>query len=301
MYLVRDRIAGLGEEETPSETFKAMDKAALLDVMQRECERFSAVKIKLRTREGLGDIFAALSPGYTPADAPEVLGDVLRALPDDARGTFSYDPTSTTWEIRASVFTPTPVDEQAVGEAFEGYVAFSSRDNGTRKLGGGGGIVLLRCLNASTYEAETSNVSRVHRSNVLRDLRAMTKDATAAISALCTAWGVARNEGLSATVKDERGNLIPLEDMIPGFFRHMLTARKGELVGVLPGRTSKHVEGLAKAYHEERRNLVTPVRADLAQGWTRYVQEQSTAVRRDAERAIGRWIVKREPVSFVIA
>jgi hypothetical protein len=274
---------------------KALDKAALLDVMQRECRRFPHVPIKLRVRDGLGDVFAAVSPDYAPADAPEVFSDVLVALPSDARGSFSYDPTSTTWELRASVFTPTPVDEQAVGEAFEGYVSFTSRDNGTRRLGGGGGILLLACLNASTYEAASSSVSRVHRGEILRDLRSMAEDASKAIHALCRAWGIARADVI------EVPPLVPIEQAIPGFYRCMLTSRRGELVGVLPGRTASHVQRLAGAFNGERRNESDVTRADLAQGFTRYIQGQPAAARRDAERAIGRWIVSGEPVSYVAA
>jgi len=81
----------------------------------------------------------------------------------------------------------------------------------------------------------------------------------------------------------------------------MLTSRKGELVGVLPGRTTQHVERLALAYNAERRNKVDVTRADLAQGVTRYIQDVPAATRRDAERAIGRWVVNREPVAYVAA
>ena len=292
---LRDRIAS----PDATEASKAIDKAALLDVMQRECRRFGDTPIKLRTREGLGDVFAIVSPDYAPADAPDVLGDVITTLPSDARGSFAYDPTSTTWELRASVFTPTPVDEQAVGEPFEGYVSFSSRDNGTRRLTGGGGILLLACLNASTYEAESQSVSRVHRGAILTDLAAMTRDASNAIHALCQAWGIARADVLAQPTVD--GGLVPIEEAIPGFYRAMLTARRGELVGVLPGRTESHVKALAMVFRDERRDRSQLVRADFAQGFTRYIQDQAAPVRRDAESAIARWMVKGEPVAFVAA
>jgi hypothetical protein len=78
-------------------------------------------------------------------------------------------------------------------------------------------------------------------------------------------------------------------------------ARRGELVGVLPGRTESHVKALAMAFGEERRDRSQLVRADFAQGFTRYIQDQSAPVRRDAESAIARWVVNRERVSFVAA
>ena len=94
---------------------------------------------------------------------------------------------------------------------------------------------------------------------------------------------------------------MPIEEAIPGFYRAMLTARRGELVGVLPGRTETHVKALAAAFGSERRDRSQLVRADLAQGFTRYIQDQPAPVRRDAESAIARWMVKREPVAFVAA
>ncbi len=278
------------------------DKVELLDCMRYELEHVGRGQaIKLRLRDGLGDIFAAVSPGYGIADAPSVLPNLLAALPRDAKATFSYDPTTTSWEMRASVFTATPVDEQAVGEPFEGYASVTGRDNGTRGLDGGGGVMLIRCLNASVYVADGAHVRRIHRKNVLVNLHTLIQASTAAVSVLCRAWGKARAVELPAAL-DDAGKLVPIELAIPGFFRSMLTARRGELVGVLPGRTEKHVKALALAFTSERREPnAAPTRADLAQGFTRYIQAQPTTVRRDAERAIGSWLVKGERVSYASA
>jgi hypothetical protein len=279
----------------------AMDKASLLDVLERECKRNKDVPIKLRMRHGLKDIFAIVSPDYGVADAPQVLAEIADQMPKEAKGTFSYDPGTTSWEIRANLWTPIPVAQQAVGEPFEGYTSIQSRDNGTGSLGGGGGIFLIRCLNASTYVAEGLRMRRIHRSGVLVDLPAMMATANQSIEILCKAWGQGRNAALDCRVFDAQQTLIPIEQVIPGFYRGMLTARRGELVGVLPGRTEKHVKALAMAFDSERRNPNTVIRSDLAQGWTRYVQEQATPIRRDAERAIGAWMVNAEPVSYVAA
>jgi hypothetical protein len=297
---LRDRIAGAGhgEEDVPAETvrtWKALDRDAILDVMARECRRFADLPIKIRARWGLGDIFAVTSTKYSEADAPEVLPDILRELPHEAKGSFSYDPVTTTWELRASVFTPTPVQEQAVGEPFEGYVSFAGRDNGTRRVTGGGGIIILACLNAGTYQAPTASVSRVHRGQVLLDLTAMAHGATQAIRTLCEAWGLAREEEMEVPA------LVPMEQVVPGFFRYMLTARRGALLGVLPGRTEERVKHLALTFDSERRDKARIVRSDLAQGFTRYIQGEATPVRRDAEAAIASWIVRREPVRYLAA
>lgn len=307
MIAAKATIATTGEDAASDEE-KALlakriesDRAELLDTMRYELGMAAGTAIKLRVRDGLGDIFAAVSPSYGVADAPSVLPDLLAALPRDAKATFSYDPTSTAWEMRANVFTATPVDEQAVGEPFEGYASVTGRDNGTRGLDGGGGVMLIRCLNASVYVADGTHVRRIHRKNVLVNLHTLIQASTAAVSVLCQAWGKAREATLPAAL-DDAGKLVPIELAIPGFFRSMLTARRGELVGVLPGRTEKHVKALALAFTSERREPnAAPTRADLAQGFTRYIQAQPTTVRRDAERAIGSWLAKGERVSYASA
>lgn len=270
------------------------DRAIVADVIRHECLANPNAKLMLRMRENSSsgpDIFAVLGETYSCADAPEATRQLINAgLPDDARASFSYDPASTAWELRASTWTPTPVAEQAVGEAFEGYVSFQSKDNGTGRFRGGGGITLLRCLNASTYTADDVAVSRVHRGRVLWSVREMLQGATRAIDTLCEAWGTARKVELDFPEK------LTLEQAIPGFYMYMLRGRGSELAGVLTGRTSEHAAGLSKAYFDERRDANKVVKADLAQGWTRYIQSQSTEVRRDGERAIGDWLMDRKPV-----
>jgi hypothetical protein len=288
---LRERIAvAKASGETDTDGIQA-DKRQLAEILQHECRQAGDVKLKLRTREGVGDVFAIVSPGYTAADAPTFTGLIEQGMPSDARGTWAYDPKSTKWELRANVWTPTPVEEQAVGEAFEGYVSFRSSDAGTGSLNGGGGVSLIRCLNASTYSAGGAEVRRTHRSRVLVDVGRMLRDSLKAIHALCKAWGVARETELDVP------SGVKINDAIPGFWRYCLTARGGELAGVLPGRSETHVTGLTRAFHAERREPNKLVKADMAQGWTRYIQDQPSGVRRDAESAIGQWIANVSAVS----
>lgn len=301
---IRDRIAGrvvlMRSIEVPDQRAtcaaeNAADKRQLAEVLEHECRRNPDVELKLRTRRCVGDVFAVVSPSYAVADAPEVLSQILDGLPRDARGSYSYDAASTSWELRASVWTPTPVEEQAVGEPFEGYVSFAARDNGTARLRGGGGVTMLACLNAGTYTAAGSDVSRVHRGKILVDVGAMLDGGLKAIHALCAAWGTAREEVVPVP---EALTGVPISQLIPGFWWGEFGNRKSELAGVLPGRTSEHVRGLTEAYAAERRDPERLVRADMAQAWTRYIQGQPAPVRRDAEAAVGSWLVSGRPVRF---
>lgn len=298
---VRSRIvAELAKGDDADRAIVADDKRELAAVLQHECRRYGSTKLKLRTRRNVGDVFAVVSPSYSPADAPEVLRDVMATMADDAKGSYAYDPTTTSWELRANIWTPTPVAEQAVGEAFEGFVSFRSSDNGTGRLTGGGGVLLLACLNASTYVANGATVSRVHRGAILVDVAAMMSGAMGAIDALCEAWGRARKEVVTKAegIASEELVGMPISQAIKGLWWGELGAPKRELAGLLPGRTRDHVEGLTAAYLDERRNPRDLTRADMAQGWTRYIQGQPTAARREAEQAIGSWLVNPQPLRY---
>jgi hypothetical protein len=278
------------------------DRAALASVIKRECLVASGESVKLRLREvgvnGKPDCYAMLGQDYAPADAPEAVEQLAEQLPADAKASWSYDPISTGWELRLHVWTPTPVDDQAVGEAYEGHGSVRSRDNGTSKFRGGGGILFVRCLNASTYSADDAGIARIHRGRVLYDVPAIMARALKSITVLAQAWGTNRSTALEVPFEFE-GKRVTLEDVIPGFYLSMLRDNR-QLANVLPGRTKEHAFGLAKAYHEERRDPDRVVRADLAQGWTRYVQDQAADVRSNAELAIGAWLVNPTPIKCAL-
>jgi hypothetical protein len=292
---VRDRITS--QDASPEQ--KTHDKALLLSTLQGELERFGDVELKLRLRDGVGDCFTVVSPTYAVADFPTARPIIARNLPDGARGKVSYDRTSTTWQVQVESFTPTPVQLQAVGEAFRAGGSVRSGDAGFDGYEGGSFLELLRCLNATTFLAELEAASRRHVGNVTRDLPALIRAAFRGVEAAMAVWGAARADVIAIpTVKEE---LVPIEVAIPGFYRAMLTARKGELVGVLPGRTDGHIVQLAQHFTAERRTPDAVTRADLANGWTAYQQTFPAPVQRAAESAIGSWLSRREPVGFVAA
>lgn len=304
VFGVRDRIAleqqrVKHEKGSPlSEAFIKADKERLLSTLQYECLRNPDAEFVMRMRDGLGDIYAMVSDGYGIADAPLIVPDMLRVLDPSIKASWEYNEESTQWSVNAYVHTPIPAEQQAVGEPFEGYVSYSSRDNGTGRLNGGGGVTVIRCWNATIYVASAVEVSRVHRANILVDLEKLTRAATRGITILCDAWGVANTFVLDQPVVEDK--LVPIELAIPGFYRSMLTARRGELVGVLPGRTETHVQGLSMAYMGERRNKEQITKGDLAQGYTRYIQGQDSDVQLAAEQAIGQWLVNnKRPVNYL--
>ena len=265
----------------------AADRAELSHCLRHELNRFPDVRLKLRVRENpaLNDIFAILSPSYTVADAPMITPEFLKAgVPDDAKANWSYDPETTAWSIEIATWTPTDTYSQVIGEPVSGMVNFSGKDNGMGRLNGDGGILIIQCLNASLYSAGEVEVSRVHRGRVLFDAQKMLRAALNSINTLSEAWGNNRK------IVIEPPSTITLEQAMPGFWRALMN--KGELVSVLPGRKENHVVGLTRAYFDERRDKEKLIRSDMAQGFTKYIQSQPGEVRREAEQAIGNWLVK---------
>jgi len=297
---MRERVAGRSKLGNLTPEGMKLDKEMMLEILQHECKMNPDVELVLRLRDGLGDCFTIVTPDYTEHDANKVTPQVRAALDGSTRATWTYNPISTVWEIKAETFTPTPVQEMAVGEPFKAYSSISGGDGGITALWGGGGFILIRCWNATTYLAEHDGSRRVHRGNVRGSMVQLVKGSLHAIETAIKAWGTARETIIPSEVQDG-GKLVSIESVIPGYYRHMLTARRGELVGVLPGRTETHVPLLAKAYDGERRNRQEITRADLANGYTRYIQEQPIEVRRHAEAAIGSWLVTGEPVKFASA
>ena len=202
-------------------------RRATRDAYRYEVKRAPEVALKLRTRANPGDVFAVTSPGYANADAPEALREIVPQLPKDARATCSYDPRTTAWTIRLDVWTPTAVADQAVGEPFQAFASIGSRDNGTGAMTGGGGIVILACLNAGTYVADGS-VNRRHRGSILVDVAAMMRGAMASIDALCDAWGKAREATIAVPER------VTIEQAIPGFWRHFSRTDQASLLPFFP-------------------------------------------------------------------
>lgn len=296
---LRDRIAEEKDKPEGKRNVLAIRaaKAEIGRVLKSECERRGDARIKLRTREGLRDVFAAVSPTYAPADAPEALSGLLDRLPHEAKATWTYNQATTQWELRANVWTPTPTDEQVVGEPFQGYASFRSADNGTSSLGGSGGIELIRCLNASVYTAEGVRAKRRHYGAILRDVRTIVDAATRGIEALVQVWGTARKDEIE--LPEVKGRGVPIDVAIPGFWRALLTDKR-ELAGVLPGRSEHHVKPLSQAFTQERRDKDRLVRSDFGQAWTRYIQQEAPEVRSEAESAIGAWLARTgRPMAYV--
>lgn len=288
---MRDRMASNGD---PGHR----DREHLLATVQHELKQADSTPLVLRTRDEHRDVYAVVSPGYGVADAPDVIPALLADLPDDARGTTAYDPSTTAWEIRMSLYTPKPSETVAIGEPFEGFASWASRDAGNGRLRRNGGIVVVSCLNAACMPIDLNVQGFVHRRGIRDRVSAAIPEAMRAMHRVAQVWGLARTDRIPHPTTPA-GDLIPLEHVIPGFFRAMLTARRGEYAHIMAGRTEEHVRALSVTYEHERRNHVEHTRGDLAQAWTRYAQDHDLATQGRLEQATGQWLLSGAPVDHV--
>lgn len=294
-YVLGLRERAIEEFSKPDEernlSFIENDLEKILDILKFECNRYADENIRLRMREGVGDIFAVVSPSYGVADSHLVMKDLLRNLPENTKASVAYNQSSTSWEVRALTFTSTPVEEQAVGEPFEAFVSLRSRDNGTGRFWSGGGINILRCLNASVYTAGETRSSRVHRGNrVMGDIKDMLATATRSLGILINSFEKAREEEI--VWNEEK---LTLEQAIPGIYRSLFEPRR-ELATVLTGKKEQHIEGLYQAYRVERRDYERTTRADIVQGLTKYLQTLPSEMRRNTEIAAGKLTVSTKKI-----
>jgi hypothetical protein len=247
---------------------------------------------------GARDVYAMLTDDYSPADGDDACDQIADKIPADMRGSYTYDAGTTQWEVQLAAWTPTPIAMQAVGEPFRAYVSLRSRDNGTSSVRPGGGFDLVACWNATTYTAERAGVSRVHRGHVLYNVAKMLREGLAAVDVLTAAWGQGREHACDLPRANASDAPVPIEVAIPGWYNWLLKDRRSELAGVLPGKNATHMAGLTAAFFDQRRDDRRVVRSDLANGWTRYIQEQPADVRANAQAAIGKWLVSRGELGF---
>jgi len=292
-------ILGIGDRLVEERNKDQMDQKVIDADLNKVCEvlhyelmRKPGTAINCRMRIGQRDVFAVTSLVFKPADAPAVVKQILPLIPKGTKGSWSYDPSTTRWELRAQTMTDMSELEVAVGEAVSGFVSMRSADNGTSSFRGGGGIVCIRCKNCTVYIVETGNSRRRHMGKVMADIKSMIAGSAKAITILGEAWKANREVEIEVPEK------ITLQDFIPGVYTWCLKDRKSELMNLLPGRKADQVAGLTRAYFEQRRDPSRLVRSDLAQGLTSFIQNQSTAVRRDAEERIGAWLVNQSPIGF---
>jgi hypothetical protein len=301
-YMLALRERAILSYRTGGDAGKALateDVARAAEVLRTELKRKPGVRVKLRTRESLKDIFALVSPTYQSADADSVLPDIVDDLPQDAKASIAYNPITTAWETRVALWTPTPDELVRVGEPLDTWMALRSRDDGGGSLKAGGGATIVRCVNCSVYFAEGGTTSRQHRGRIRYDIPAMVRQAAASMRILVNAWGAARAVPVAVPIVDDAP--VPMHLAVEGYWRWLLTDRRSELAAVLPGRTEQHVSALRRVFDSERRDLGSLVKSDFGQGWTKYLQRQPEEVQREGEAAVSRFLLDKRPLQYVAA
>lgn len=268
------------------------DLAWIAETMQREAFVNPTRTMMLRARETNGDIFAIVSPEYGVCDVPDALPRLVSGILDDApgaRGSWTYDPASTQWEVRADVFSDTPVDAMAVGEPFKSFASFRGRDNGTGSWESGGGFELIRCLNATTYTCDLAAAKVRHRGDKVKDaVWASVDQARKAIGLMISGWGRAREQEVPLSKEVIEGKRS-MDQFLGAMFLDML--RRPEFAATFPGASRANADQLVATFHAERRDENRIVRSDLANAVTRALQKLPADRALRAQSAAGAWIV----------
>lgn len=223
-------------------------------------------RITLRTRRdqaGRRQVFAVVTPSYTPVDTDVVL-DTIRPALVDARTELVYDGSGVRGQ---ALWMPDTVVDLAAGDVFKVGVRLHTNDVGKGRIGISAVVFRNLCLNLIIIgEAAQATVSQVHRGNthrIIAGLEEGVEQARAKVADFIEAWGHARTitinviETLEEWVADKRVEVKGERD-------------KAQLVGAFvsawakePGETlADAVNAITRAAHENQQWSL-PVREAL--------------------------------------
>jgi hypothetical protein len=246
-------------------------------------------ELALRTRRnaaGGKEVFAAVSPTYTPFDCDKVAEALRRAAATDhrakgARATVAYDGERARFEVMFHSDIQ-PLDYVA-GEFFKAGVLISTSDIG-------GGAVLVRsaawqnlCLNLIVIDRCLKPIASIrHVGSVLELTKRFERAFKAALESIghfLQVWGYACHEDAAARIRQATGEALPAAplELVEGIFRGIVDSG---LVTV-KGRTEAIVEGLVRCWEADesaaRQQYNGVTRAAIVNAFTRYAHAELEA------------------------
>ena len=211
----------------------------------------------LRTRRapsGSRQVFATVTPSYSPVDTDEVLATVGEWL-TDARAEVRYDGTGV---AVTALWMADNVVDLAAGDVFKVGVQLRTDDSGRGRIRLSGVAWRNLCLNLIVVDVgQVEVVALVHRGDrerIVAQVREGVETARASVGNFLEAWGHARTVRVDAEVRIRQ--LVEEQKLQPR------GARERDSV----------VEAILGAWHAEPGNTV----ADVANAFTRAAHEQST-------------------------
>jgi hypothetical protein len=283
--------------------------------------------LRLRTkRDGSEEVFAVVSPTYTPYDADLIADSIRRACMNtqevttsvggetfaadlsQARGRMTYDGAKSRFEVMFhSNIQP---EVYVAGEFFKAGVLIRTDDTG----GGGCRVVPVvwqnMCLNLIIVEACASDaISIWHLGNVqalAKKFEAAFKKSIGRLGHFMKAWGYAcKDDVLALTRQGQSGVPANVEQALPGLFNGILNAK---LVSI-PGKREDVVEQLCRQWEADDSGAKVHglTRASLVNAFTRYahtiVMDDPWAedeIQRDAGRLLfGRGSSTPAPIPYL--
>jgi hypothetical protein len=212
----------------------------LREARERNVEiKFSRDRLTLRTRNaehnGNGanprEVFAVVTPSYTAFDSDVVCEGVLKALPEGARGTVTYDGRL----VRINAVFDSTIDPKhwAEGEVLRAGLQVKTNDTGGGSLIGSAFVWFNICCNMAIINKTGHEVFRIqHRSSVeeiARQYRYGLQRVLQQIGPFLQAWNYANDENVverSAQTTTEDLTKLPARVVLAGLFNGLLEQRR---------------------------------------------------------------------------
>lgn len=256
-------------------------------------------EIALRVRDVAGaegplskEIFAAVTPTYTPFDVDKVAEAVSRSSEGSgARGTVTYDGEKARFEVM--FHSDVKPEHYAAGEVFKAGVVIRSNDTGDGSIRGSSVVWMNRCLNLIVIDRCAQDLFRIRHVGNVDELAKKFRDGFASamksLEHFRAAWGYACEERLVARA-ESTGVSVPAKDeaALPGFLNGVLE----EGLITIPGRLKREdvIKRLVEHWEWDGSGAKKfgLTRASIANAFTRFAHQDLSAADPWAEDEIQR-------------
>ncbi len=226
----------------------------------------------VNTIDGRREVFGVVSSSYTAYDVDKVAEALAIAVPDEARGTVTYDGTKARFEVM--FHSNVQPEGYVAGEFFKAGVVIGTGDTGGSSLWGNAVVYQNLCLNLIVIDEAKSRLFAVRHATTVqrmaRELRTGIDAGLAKLDHFLKAWGYACKENVVESARFANPDMpIKIEDALPGIFNAVI---ERELVPVR-GRREVVVPKLMMMWSKDQSSAAGPTRAAVANAFTRYAHE----------------------------
>jgi len=279
-------------------------QAQAMEAMREGKEfKFEPRRLNLRVRKNdKGDeVFGVVSPRYTAFDVDKVAKAIKQAMPEEARGTVTYDGFRARFEVM--FHSNVKPEKYVAGEFFKTGIIIGTDDTGGGSLWGESVLWQNLCLNLIIIDQAKQGLFRLRHMGSIEALVAKFQEemtqAKKTVEPFLEKWGYAVEENVIERTSKALEMPLPasIEESMRGIFNGIL---QRELVPV-PGRKKKVVPKLMQMWEKDESAAAGPTRAAVVNAFTRFAHEEpmpSPWFEDEIQRSAGR-LVAGAPLPFV--